>query len=217
MAFINIKHVDTNFTAWYIQEQNSRSGDDIKCPVCHNDFLVGADEDLPRGWPCLFHVPRVFSKDEEAIEKDELTCPFLLKPLVLPRDYAAPYYKGHPLAMFFEDFLVDDNLGYTWIAPEKFLQESVKQYNRMLKLNNTVCRYCKNTYKLTYKAEKRTDKLSCSFGCDLACTYERGAADLSRLSLQFMNEWARVTAVHNKRLDFLDSIISRMPEGSFAE
>lgn len=215
MAFINIKHVDTNFTAWYIQEQqDSRSGDDIKCPVCHNDFLVGADEDLPR-WPCLFHVPRVFSKDEEFIEKDELTCPFLLKPLVLPCDYAASYKD--PLAMFFEDFLVDDDLGYTWIAPEKFLRESVKQYNRMLKLNNTVCGYCKNTYKLTYKAEKGTDKFSCSFGCDLACTYERDAADLSRLSLQFMNEWARVTAIHNKRLDFLDSIISRMPEGSFAE
>ena len=216
MAFINIKHVDTNFTAWYIQEQNSRSGDGIKCPVCHNDFLVGADEDLPRGWPCLFHVPRVFSKDEESIEKDELTCPFLLKPLVLPCDFAAASYKD-PLVMSFKDFLVDDDIGYTWIAPEKFLQESVKQYNRMLKLNNTVCRYCKNTYKLTYKAEKGTGKFSCSFGCDLACTYERDAADLSRLSLQFMNEWARVTAIHNKRLDFLDSIISRMPEGSFAE
>lgn len=87
----------------------------------------------------------------------------------------------------------------------------------MLNLNNTVCGYCKNTYTLTYKAEKETGKFSCSFGCDLTCTYEQDAADLSRLSLRFMDEWEKATAIYNKRLDFLDSIISRMPEGSSAE
>lgn len=103
------------------------------------------------------------------------------------------------------------------IPPIKFLQESIKQYNRMLKLSNTVCRYCKNTYTLTYKAEKGAGKFSCSFGCDLSCIFTLNAKDLSRLSLRFMDKWEEKMAIYNKRLDFLDSIISRMPEGSSAE
>ena len=72
MAFINLERVDTNFgkTA------------PIKCPVCGNDFLVGADDSQSHGWPYLIHVPRVLKEtDDQFIRKDELTCPFLLKPM----------------------------------------------------------------------------------------------------------------------------------------
>lgn len=219
MAFINIVHVDTNFMARYIlQEQDWRSGDDIKCPVCHNDFLVGADEDLPYGWPCLFHVPRVFSKDEEFIEKDELTCPFLMKPLVLSCELGAASYKD-PLVVSFKDFLVDDDTDNTWIAPEKFLQESIKQYSRMLKLNGTTCKYCGHKYEFSYGFNKDSGKFYCNFGC--CCFSVECAEDLSRLALGFGREYAKnvakydkQAAEHDKRVNYVNAVISRMPKGA---
>lgn len=219
MAFTNIVHVDTNFTARYIlQEQDSRSGDAIKCPVCHNDFLVGADEDLPHGWPCLFHVPRVFSKDEEFVEKDELTCPFLMKPLVLPCEFGAASYKD-PLVVSFKDFLVDDDTDNTWIAPEKFLQESIKQYSRMLKLNGTTCKYCGDMYEFSYGFDEDSGKFYCNFSC--GCISVEGAEDLSRLALGFAREYDKKSTKydkqateHDKRVDYVNAVISRMPKGA---
>ena len=169
---------------------------------------------------CLIHTPEIV--DKEYIERSEFTCPFLLEPLTLmgPVDYDLHWIaEKESWKESLEKINADrvSNATPITISPIKFLRESIRQYNRMLKLNSTVCRYCKNTYKLTYKAEKGTGKFSCSFGCDFACTYELNAADLSRLSLRFMDEWEKATAIYNKRLDFLDSIISRMPEGSSAE
>ena len=219
MAFTNIEHVDTNFTARYIlQEQDSRSGDDIKCPVCHNDFLVGADEDLPHGWPFLFHVPRVFGKDEEFIEKDELTCPFLMKPLVLPCGIPDSYKD--PLVMSFKDFLVDDDTDNTWIAPEKFLQESIKKYSRMLKLNGTTCKYCGHEYEFSYGFNKDSGKFYCNFNC---CCFlvEPAAEDLSRLALGFAREYDKNVAKYDKQaaerdkcVNYVNAVISRMPKGA---
>lgn len=212
MAFINM---------WPVSRFFGEDGKgDIKCPVCGNGFLVAADDEDPKATLCLIHTPEPV--DKEWIERSEFTCPFLLKPLALTRPVE---YDLHWIAEkeSWEESLkkinADKVLSDTpiTISPIKFLRESVKQYNRMLNLNNTVCGYCKNTYTLTYKAEKETGKFSCSFGCDLTCTYEQDAADLSRLSLRFMDEWEKATAIYNKRLDFLDSIISRMPEGSSAE
>lgn len=208
MAFINLEHVDTNF---------SKTAP-IKCPICHNDFLVGADEDLPRGWSCLFHVPRVFSKDEKFIEKDELTCPFLMKPLVLPCGIPDSYKD--PLVMSFKDFLVDDDIGYTWIAPEKFLQESIKQYSRMLKFNGTTCKYCGHKYEFSYGFNKDSGKFYCNFNC---CCFlvEPAAEDLSRLALGFAREYAKnvakynkQAAEHDKRVNYVNAVISRMPKGA---
>ena len=212
MAFINMRPVSRFF--------GEDGKGDIKCPVCGNGFLVSADDEDPKATLCLIHTPEPV--DKEYIERDEFTCPFLLKPLALTRPVE---YDLHWIAEkeSWEESLKKINADKVpsdtpiTISPIKFLQESVKQYNRMLNLNNTVCGYCKNTYTLTYKAEKETGKFSCSFGCDLTCTYEQDAADLSRLSLRFMDEWEKATAIYNKRLDFLDSIISRMPEGSSAE
>lgn len=212
MAFINM---------WPVSRFFGEDGKgDIKCPVCGNGFLVSADDEDPKATLCLIHTPEPV--DKEYIERDEFTCPFLLKPLALTRPVE---YDLHWIAEkeSWEESLKKINADKVpsdtpiTISPIKFLRESVKQYNRMLNLNNTVCGYCKNTYTLTYKAEKETGKFSCSFGCDLTCTYEQDAADLSRLSLRFMDEWEKATAIYNKRLDFLDSIISRMPEGSSAE
>lgn len=212
MAFINMRPVSRFF--------GEDGKGDIKCPVCGNGFLVSADDEDPKATLCLIHTPEPV--DKEYIERDEFICPFLLKPLALTRPVE---YDLHWIAEkeSWEESLKKINADKVpsdtpiTISPIKFLWESVKQYNRMLNLNNTVCGYCKNTYTLTYKAEKETGKFSCSFGCDLTCTYEQDAADLSRLSLRFMDEWEKATAIYNKRLDFLDSIISRMPEGSSAE
>lgn len=212
MAFINM---------WPVSRFFGEDGKgDIKCPVCGNGFLVAADDEDPKATLCLIHTPEPV--DKEWIERSEFTCPFLLKPLALTRPVE---YDLHWIAEkeSWEESLKKINADKVpsdtpiTISPIKFLRESVKQYNRMLNLNNTVCGYCKNTYTLTYKAEKETGKFSCGFGCDLTCTYEQDAADLSRLSLRFMDEWEKATAIYNKRLDFLDSIISRMPEGSSAE
>lgn len=212
MAFINMRPVSRFF--------GEDGKGDIKCPVCGNGFLVSADDEDPKATLCLIHTPEPV--DKEYIERDEFTCPFLLKPLALTRPVE---FDLHWIAEkeSWEESLKKINADKVpsdtpiTISPIKFLRESVKQYNRMLNLNNTVCGYCKNTYTLTYNAEKETGKFSCSFGCDLTCTYEQDAADLSRLSLRFMDEWEKATAIYNKRLDFLDSIISRMPEGSSAE
>lgn len=40
MAFINLERVDTNFG----------KTTPIKCPICGNDFLVGADDSQSHGW-----------------------------------------------------------------------------------------------------------------------------------------------------------------------
>lgn len=212
MAFINMQPVSRFF--------GEDGKGDIKCPVCGNGFLVAADDEDPKATLCLIHTPEPV--DKEWIERSEFTCPFLLKPLALmgPVEYDLHWIAEkesweESLKKINADKVPSDTP--ITISPIKFLRESVKQYNRMLNLNNTVCGYCKNTYTLTYKAEKETGKFSCSFGCDLTCTYEQDAADLSRLSLRFMDEWEKATAIYNKRLDFLDSIISRMPEGSSAE
>lgn len=212
MAFINMQPVSRFF--------GEDGKGDIKCPVCGNGFLVAADDEDPKATLCLIHTPEPV--DKEWIERSEFTCPFLLKPLALmgPVEYDLHWIAEkesweESLKKINADKVLSDTP--ITVSPIKFLRESVKQYNRMLNLNNTVCRYCKNTYTLTYKAEKETGKFSCSFGCDLTCTYEQDAADLSRLSLRFMDEWEKKTAINNKRLDFLDSIISRMPEGSSAE
>lgn len=130
MAFINLEHVDTNFgkTA------------PIKCPVCHNDFLVGADDNQPHGWPYLIHVPRVLKEtDDQFIRKDELTCPFLLKPIALSID-CPDFYRNVLGYSFREKFLPadykdypDDYVGFM-VEPDMFLPDLIKSYSRMMKL-----------------------------------------------------------------------------------
>lgn len=214
MAFINMTPVSKYFGKYECSDGES----DIKCPVCGNGFLVAADDDDPKATPCLIHTPETV--DKEYIEKSEFTCPFLLKPLALT---GLVEYNLHRIVEkeSWEESLKKINADKVPsdttipISPIKFLQESIKQYARMLKLNNTICRYCKSTYKLTYAAEKETCEFSCSFGCD--CTFTRNVEDLSRLSLRFMDNWEDSMALKDKRLNFLDDIISRMPEGSSAK
>ena len=214
MAFINMQPVSKYFGKYECSDGES----DIKCPVCGNGFFVAADDDDPKATLCLIHTPETV--DKEYIERSEFTCPFLLKPLALTGPVE---YNLHRIAEkeSWEERLkkinADKVLSDTPITISliKFLQESIKQYACMLKLNNTICRYCKSTYKLTYAAEKETCEFSCSFGCD--CTFTRNVEDLSRLSLRFMDNWEDSMALKDKRLNFLDAIISRMPEGSSAK
>lgn len=211
MAFINMQPVSKYFGKYECSDGES----DIKCPVCGNGFLVAADDEDPKATLQLIHIPQ--DSDEEYLARIDFTCPFLLKPLKLMGPVEDDLER---MVQPWDESLKKINAGQVadtpiTVPPIKFLQESIKQYTRMLKLNNTVCRYCKSMYKLTYAAEKETGEFSCSFGC--GCTFTWNVEDLSRLSLRFMNDWKDSMAIKDKRLNFLDAIISRMPEGSSAK
>lgn len=211
MAFINLEHVDTNFgkTA------------PIKCPVCHNDFLVGADDNQPHGWPYLIHVPRVLKEtDDQFIRKDELTCPFLLKPIALSID-CPDFYRNVLGYSFREKFLPadykdypDDYVGFM-VEPDMFLPDLIKSYSRMMKLRGTTCRYCGGTYEFSYKVDKDAGEFTFNFGCQ--CISSDGDPDLIQLTQDFMYNYDTKMPEHNKRADFLDSVISRMPAGAIKE
>lgn len=216
MAFVNLERVDTNFMSHYLDEDDEGSKDYIKCPVCGGSFLVGANDDLPHGWPSLIHTPKVFTKYDEYVEKNEFTCPFLMKPLLLPCECHVPRYSDIMAAYkdtwisSFKEILVDDSTDNTWIAPEKFLQESINQYSHMLKLNGTTCKYCRHKYEFSYGFNEDTGGFSCNFKC--SCTAVRGAEDLSRLALKFGKEFDKKS--HNKHEDYIKAVISRMPQGA---
>lgn len=98
MAFINMRPVSRFF--------GEDGKGDIKCPVCGNGFLVSADDEDPKATLCLIHTPEPV--DKEYIERDEFTCPFLLKPLALTRPVE---YDLH------------------WIAEKESWEESLKKIN----------------------------------------------------------------------------------------
>lgn len=200
MAFINLERVDTNFMSHYLGS-SSHIGDYIKCPVCGNDFLVGASAVLPKGWPFLIHAPEVSIEDKEYVEGKDFTCPFLMKPLLLDD------YKDTRISSF-KEILMDDDTGDTWIAPEKFLQESIKQYSRMMKLNGTPCKNCGGKFEFSYGFNDDTNEFYCNFMC--SCMSVEGAEDLSRLALEFGKEYRR----HDKHMDYIEAVISRMPRGA---
>lgn len=213
MAFINLQRVDTDFMPRYL-DKDWRTGDYIKCPVCENLFVVGGNDDLPHAWPFLIHAPTVFTGDEEYIEKSEFTCPFLMKPLLLPcecpvssiNDTMAAY-KDTQISSF-KELLVEDSDADMWIAPEKFLQESTEQYYHMMKLNGTTCNYCGKKFEFSYGFDKGTGKFSCNFMC--GCTAVKGAEDLSRLALEFDKEYKS----NHKNADYIEAVISLMPKGA---
>lgn len=196
MAFINLERVDTNFgkTA------------PIKCPICGNDFLVGADDSQSRGWPYLIHVPRVLKEtDDQFIRKDELTCPFLLKPIALSINCPDFYRNVLPLPA--------DNK--VMAEPDKFLPDLIKRYSRMMKLRGTTCRYCGGTYEFSYKVDKDAGEFTFNFGCQ--CISSDGDPDLIQLTQDFMYKYDKKMPEHNKRVDFLNAVISRMPAGAIKE
>lgn len=198
MAFINLERVDTNFgkTA------------PIKCPICGNDFLVGADDSQSHGWPYLIHVPRVLKEtDDQFIRKDELTCPFLLKPIPLSIDCPDFYRKSSGLHLPADHKVMAE--------PDKFLPDIIKRYSRMMKLRGTTCRYCGGTYELSYKVDKDAGEFTFNFGCQ--CISSDGDPDLIQLTLDFMYKYDKKMPEHNKRVDFLNAVISRMPAGAIKE
>lgn len=208
MAFINMQPVNQFF-------RNHEVGD-IKCPICGNGFLIAADEDDEYADLQLIHIPQEL--DKEYIEKDEFTCPFLLKPLKLTGRVAGllePY-----TCSLLPEYVKEYNATSTaliYIPPIEFLQESIKQYSRMMELNKSVCNYCREARVLSY--ETGSDRFTCKFGCK--CTSTTALPDLSRLAWEFARDYVKKVqrldkrdAERKKREDFLNAIISRMPEGS---
>lgn len=203
MTFINLEHVDTNFgkTA------------PIKCPICGNDFLVGTDDSPSRGWPYLIHAPRAVN--EEYIEKDEFTCPFLLKPI--PLDYTCPDLNQDTLKSCIGAMAMDNAAGDNVASLMELLRELIKQYSRMMQLQGTTCNYCNGTYELSYWAYKEVRAFSfvLTFACK--CITSEDNPDLIRLAYNFMYKYDEKMPERNKRVDFLNAIISRMPAGAIKE
>lgn len=200
MAFINLERVD------------------IACPVCGNGFLVGADDDKLQGWPYLIHAPRAVN--EEYIERDEFTCPFLLKPI--PLDYTCPDLNHDTLRPYIGAMamanVIDDDVhaaGDNVASPMELLRELIKQYSRMMQLQGTTCNYCNGTYELIYRVPKDADEFLFSFGCK--CVASAGKPDLIRLAYDFMYKYDKHMPERNKRADFLNAVISRMPTGAIKE
>lgn len=200
MAFINLERVD------------------IKCPVCGNEFLVGANDEDLHGWPYLIHVPHAVH--EESVEKSEFTCPFLLKPV--PLDYTCPALKGDILKSYIGAGamynLIDDdkNVADANVAsPVDLLRDSIKEYSRMMQLQGTTCNYCNGTYELIYRVPEDSGEFSFSFGCK--CVISVGKPDLIRLAYDFMYKYDKKMPDRNKRADFFNAVISRMPAGAIKE
>lgn len=201
MAFINLTRVD------------------IACPVCGNGFLVGADDDKLQGWPYLIHVPRAVH--EESVEPSEFTCPFLLRPI--PLDYTCPDLKGDSLGFYVKALATDNFIdadkhvaNANVASPVDLLRRLIKQYSRMMKLFGTGCKSCNDNYKFHYKTpDKGTDEFSFRFYCN--CVSSRVEPDLIRLAYDFMAHYDKVMPERNKRAEFLDSIISRIPDGAVQE
>lgn len=213
MAFINLRHVDTNF-----DKTSAGKGAPIKCPICGNDFLVGADDSQSHGWPYLIHAPRVVSEDY--IERAEFTCPFLLKPI--PLDYTCPALNKDSLNSYIGAMamanVIDDDVhaaGDNVASPIELLRELIKQYSRMMQLQGTTCSYCNGTYELIYRVPKDAGGFSFSFGCK--CITSVGKPDLIRLAYDFMYKYDKKMPERNKRADFLNAVISRMPAGAIKE
>lgn len=99
--------------------------------------------------------------------------------------------------------------------PDKFLPDLIKRYSRMMKLRGTTCRYCGGTYELSYKVDKDAGEFSFSFGCK--CIVSGGWPDLIQLTRDFMDNYNAKMPEHNKRVDFLNAVISRMPAGAIKE
>lgn len=210
MAFINLEHVDTNFGKIA----------PIKCPCCGSGFLVGADDSQSHGWPYLIHVPRVVN--EEYIERDEFTCPFLMKPI--PLDYTCPdlninsdSLNSYIGAMAMGNVIDDEEhaAGDNVASPVELLRDLIKKYSRMMRLQGTTCKYCNGTYELIYKVPKDVGEFSFSFGCK--CIASVGRSDLIRLAYDFMYKYDKKMPERNKRADFLNAVISRMPAGALKE
>ena len=200
MTFINLEHVD------------------IKCPVCGNEFLVGANDEDLHGWPYLIHVPHAVH--EESVEQSEFTCPFLLKPI--PLDYTCPALKGDILKSYIGagamyNFVDDDKnvADANAASPVDLLRDSIKKYSRMSKLFGAGCNYCNNKYELRYKVSEETDQFSFRFYCDCVSSYDE--PDLLRLAQDFMDKYDRIMPERNKRADFLNAVISRIPDGAVQE
>lgn len=208
MAFINLEHVDTNFGKTGVG----------KCPCCGSGFLVGADDSQSRGWPYLIHAPK--AANEEYIRSDEFTCPFLLKPI--PLDYTCPDLNKDVLSSYIRalatyNFIDDDKhvANANVASPVELLRELIKQYYRMMQLQGTTCNYCNGTYELIYRVPKDAGEFSFSFGCK--CITSVGKPDLIRLAQDFMYKYDNKMPERNKRADFLNAIISRMPAGAIKE
>lgn len=196
MVFINLERVDTSFgkTA------------PLKCPCCGSGFLVGADDSQSHGWPYLIHAPK--AANEGYVGSDEFTCPFLLKPI--PLDYTCPGLNHDTLKSFI-GALAMDNVA----SSVDLLLELINQYSRMMKLRGTICKYCKGTYKLIYRVPKDAGEFSFCFGCK--CVASAGKPDLNRLAYDFMYNYDKKMPERNKRADFLNDVISRMPAGAIKE
>lgn len=201
MVFINLEHVDTNFgkTA------------PIKCPICGNDFLVGVDDSQSHGWPYLIHAPRAVN--EEYIERDEFTCPFLLKPI--PLDYTCPDLNQDTLKSCIGAMARDNAAGDNVASPVDLLLELINQYSRMMKLQGTICKYCNGTYELSYWTYKEARAFSFVLACK--CITSEDNPDLIRLAYDFMYKYDENMPERNKRVDFLNAVISRMPAGAIKE
>ena len=206
MAFINLRHVDTNF-----DKTSADRGAPIKCPICGNDFLVGADDSQSHGWPYLIHAPRAVN--EEYIERDEFTCPFLLKPI--PLDYTCPDLNQDTMKSCIGAMAMDNAAGDNVASPVDLLQELIKQYSRMMQLQGTICKYCNGTYELSYWTYKEARAFSFVLACK--CITSEDNPDLIRLAYDFMYKYDENMPERNKRVDFLNAVISRMPAGAIKE
>lgn len=207
MAFINMRPVNQFF--------RNHEVSDIKCPICEKGFFIAADEDDADADLQLIHIPQEL--DKEYIEKDEFTCPFLLKPLKLTGRVAGllkpPY--ACPLPEYVKEYNATST-ALIYIPPIEFLQESVKQYSRMMELNKSDCKYCGGACVVSYETD--SDKFTFKFGCK--CTSTTALPDLSRLAWAFARDYVKKVQMldkreteRKKREDFLNAIISRMPEG----
>lgn len=157
----------------------------VKCPVCGNWFYMAyntededyAEEEMSlKGSEYIIHIKAKKKHFEtyEYIKKDEFTCPFLLKPILIDPD--SDNFNKDSLASY-----LHTHIRYDTIYPSKVLPDIFRKYSDMMELNGTTCKHCGSKYKLSYN--KNGGKFSCSFGCE--CLSSEDMPDLCRLAVDF--------------------------------
>lgn len=189
----------------------------IKCPLCGNDFLLSYDEyndEYESDDKYVIHVPRVIKNSNESVYKSELTCPFLVKPVIFNRRNRD--FEKDSLASYLDEIYHAYGGEYYYElgadSAEYMVNDFINMYSKMMKLKGTVCDYCEGERTFSYKSDEGGGNFLCSFGC--RCTSVKNMPDLSRLAVAFMSHFDdRIQVLRNHGI-WLDSIVSLLPKGA---